>query len=378
MASKTRSRPKRVLISFGTRPEAIKLAPVIKELEKYPGEFRTLVLVTAQHRGMLDQVLDVFDIKPDHDLDIMRAGQTLTQITKRALVGLERVLLKTRPDIVLVQGDTTSAYVSALAAYYQRVAVGHVEAGLRTEDKYAPYPEEMNRRLVGVLADLHFAPTSWAKDNLLREGVPASRVGVTGNTVIDALLMALKSGKPWRVPVLDRIRPVQRVILVTAHRRESFGAGFRRICRALSLIVRRNPDVEIVYPVHPNPNVTKPVHDRLGGRDRIHLIRPLEYLPFAHVMEKAHMILTDSGGIQEEAPAVGKPVLVLREKTERPEAVAAGTAELVGTDVARIVDSTEKLLRSPQTYARMAKAANPFGDGQAARRIVRILRRFQL
>lgn len=377
MASRTRPRPKRVLVSFGTRPEAIKLAPVIKELQKYPREFRTIVLVTAQHRGMLDQVLDVFDIKPDHDLDIMRAGQTLTQVTKRALVGLEGVLLKTRPDIVLVQGDTTSAFVSALAAYYQRIAVGHVEAGLRTEDKYAPYPEEMNRRLAGVLADLHFAPTSWARDNLLREGIAASRVSVTGNTVIDALLMTLKSRKPWRVPVLDRIKSVHRMILVTAHRRESFGAGFRRICRALSSIVQRNPDVEIVYPVHPNPNVTKPVHDRLGGRARIHLIKPLEYLPFAHAMEKAYIILSDSGGIQEEAPAIGKPVLVLREKTERPEAVAAGTAKLVGTDAAKIVEWTEELLRSSRAYTRMAKAANPFGDGRAAERIVRILRHFQ-
>jgi UDP-N-acetylglucosamine 2-epimerase (non-hydrolysing) len=376
MPSRKRHKLKRILVSFGTRPEAIKLAPVIKELQTYPREFRTLVLVTAQHRGMLDQVLHVFDIKPDYDLDIMRAGQTLTQVTKRALVGLEGILLETQPDIVLVQGDTTSAFVSALAAYYQRIAVGHIEAGLRTKDKYSPYPEEMNRRLVGVLADLHFAPTSWGRDNLLREGVPASKVSVTGNTVIDALLMALKSNKPWRVPVLDSIKPGHRIILVTAHRRESFGAGFKRICGALSSIVKRNPDVEIVYPVHPNPNVTRPVHDRLGGQERIHLIRPLEYLPFAHVMERAHIILSDSGGIQEEAPAIGKPVLVLREKTERPEAVAAGTAKLVGTDAARIVDSTEKLLRSPRAYARMARAANPFGDGKAARRIARVLRRF--
>jgi UDP-N-acetylglucosamine 2-epimerase (non-hydrolysing) len=377
MPRRARSKRKRILVSFGTRPEAIKLAPVIKELQKHPREFKTIVLVTAQHRGMLDQVLDVFDIKPDFDLDIMRPGQTLTQVTKRALVGLERVLLDTGPDIVLVQGDTTSAFVSALAAYYQRIAVGHVEAGLRTEDKYAPYPEEMNRRLVGVLADLHFAPTTWGRGNLLREGVPARRVTVTGNTVIDALLMTLKSGKSWRVPILDRIAPDHRMILVTAHRRESFGAGFRRICRALSSIVKRNTDVEIVYPVHPNPNVIGPVRDSLAGRDRIHLIRPLEYLPFAHLMNKAHIILSDSGGIQEEAPALGKPVLVLRDKTERPEAVAAGTAKLVGTDVPKIVDSTEKLLRSDRAYAKMAKAANPFGDGRAAQRIVRILRRFE-
>jgi len=357
---------KKVLLSFGTRPEAIKLAPVVRELEKRPGDFEVRVLVTAQHRGMLDQVLDVFDIVPDFDLDIMKREQTLGDVSVRVLAGIESILRKEHPDIVLVQGDTTSAFVSALAAYYQRIAVGHVEAGLRTADKYSPYPEEMNRRLLGVLADIHFAPTKWAKENLRREGVPVSRIKVTGNTVIDALLMTLAAEKPWRLPVLKRLGRESKLVLVTAHRRESFGPGFERICRALATIVERNPGVEIVYPVHLNPNVRKPVRAILGGRERIHLIRPLEYLPFAHLMEKSYLILTDSGGIQEEAPAIGKPVLVMRDKTERPEAVKAGTARLVGTDVDRIVGETERLLQSASAYRRMSRATNPFGDGRAA------------
>ena len=285
------------------------------------------MLVTAQHRGMLDQVLDVFDIKPDYDLDIMKAGQTLADVTVRVLQGIESVLVKERPDIVIVQGDTTSAFVSALAAYYQHIPVGHVEAGLRTADKYSPYPEEMNRRLAGVLADVHFAPTPRARENLLRENIPARSIHVTGNTVIDALLMTLESAKPWSVPVLDRIPTGQRLVLVTAHRRESFGPGFEDICRALALLAERNPDVEIIYPVHLNPNVRRPVMRILKRRERVHLIEPLEYLPFAHLMQRAYLILTDSGGIQEEAPAIGKPVLVMRDKTERPEAVEAGTAK---------------------------------------------------
>lgn len=360
----------KVIVGFGTRPEAIKLAPVIKELQSRPGEFRTRIVVTAQHRGMLDQVLDVFGIVPDHDLDVMKPGQTLTDVTARVLAGIEPVLAAERPDIVLVQGDTTSAFVSALAAYYQRVAVGHVEAGLRTEDKYSPYPEEMNRRLVGVLADLHFAPTERARENLLREGVPADRIHVTGNTVIDALHLALASRKPWSVPALERLHPDSRLLLVTAHRRESFGPGFKRICEALARIVDRNPEVEVIYPVHLNPSVRGPVMSILGNHARIHLIEPLEYLPFVRLMERAHIILTDSGGIQEEAPGLGKPVLVLRDKTERPEAIEAGTARLVGTDVERIVGQTELLLRDDDEYARMARAVNPFGDGRAARRIL--------
>ncbi len=368
---------KRILLSFGTRPEAIKLAPVIGELRRYPRDFEVVVLVTAQHRRMLDQVLELFDIVPDVDLGIMRRGQTLSDVATRVLTGVEAALEKYRPHIVLVQGDTTSAFASALAAYHQRIAVGHVEAGLRTSDRYAPYPEEMNRRLVGCLADLHFAPTGWARENLLREGVPAGRVHVTGNTVIDALMMALASRQPWRVPALKRISPDCRLILVTAHRRESFGSGFKQICRALAAIVRRNADVEIVYPVHLNPSVLKPAQAALGGLERVHLTRPLGYLPFVHLMERADMVLTDSGGIQEEAPALGKPVLVLRDKTERPEAIEAGTARLVGTTVDRIVAGTERLLRSPAAYRRMARAVNPFGDGKAARRIVRVLRRFR-
>jgi UDP-N-acetylglucosamine 2-epimerase (non-hydrolysing) len=360
---------RKVLLAFGTRPEAIKLAPLVKELERRADRFEPVVLVTAQHRGMLDQVLDVFDIKPDHDLDIMRAGQTLADVTVRVLQEIEAVLVKERPDIVIVQGDTTSAFVSALAAYYQRIPVGHVEAGLRTADKYSPYPEEMNRRLAGVLADIHFAPTPRARANLLRENVPVRSVHVTGNTVIDALLMMLKSAKPWRVPVLEQIPTGQRVVLVTAHRRESFGPGFENICRALALLVERNPGIDIVYPVHLNPNVRRPVMRILKRRGRIHLIEPLEYLPFVHLMERSHIILTDSGGIQEEAPAIGKPVLVMRDKTERPEAIEAGTAKLVGTDVDRIVGASERLLRSDRAYTRMARAANPFGDGRAAVRI---------
>jgi len=368
-------RREKVLFAFGTRPEAIKLAPVIKELEQYPDDFEVFVLVTAQHRVMLDQVLDFFGIKSDFDLDVMRPGQSLTDVTKRTLVGLEKVLKWVRPDIILVQGDTTSAFASALAAFYQQIPVGHVEAGLRTSDEYTPYPEEMNRRLISGMADFHFAPTEWARGNLLKEGIPNRKIYVTGNTVIDALLMSLRSKQPWRVPVLDHLADDHRLVLVTAHRRESFGPGLKRICSALATIARRNPDVEIVYPVHPNPNVRKPVRAILKGLNRVHLIKPLDYLSFAHLMEKSYLILTDSGGIQEEAPALGKPVLVLRDKTERPEAIEAGTAKLVGTDVKRIVATTERLLHSPRTYRKMAREVNPFGNGKAARRIVRILKR---
>lgn len=365
----------RVMPLFGTRPEAIKLVPVITELRRERDVFDVRVVVTAQHRSMLDQVLRVFDVRPDVDLDIMRPGQTLTDVSTRALNGIEKVISEWRPDIVLVQGDTTTAFAGALAAYYQKVRVGHVEAGLRTKDKFAPYPEEMNRRLIGCLADLHFAPTQRAKENLRREGVRANTIYITGNTVIDALFQVLSVKKPWRLPVLDRLDPARRVLLVTAHRRESFGPGFRRICQALATIARRNEDVEIVYPVHLNPSVRKPVMAMLGNEPRIHLIEPLEYLPFAHLMKRSYLILSDSGGIQEEAPALGKPVLVLRDKTERPEAIEAGTAKLVGTDVKRIVAATERLLRSGTAYRRMAHAENPFGDGKASKRISRVLAR---
>ncbi len=332
-----------------------------------------MVVVTAQHRRMLDQVLEEFDIEPDVDLDIMRPRQTLTAVTNRALAMLERPLRRFRPDVVLVQGDTTSAFASALAAHYRRIAVGHVEAGLRTNDKYAPYPEEMNRRLISRLADLHFAPTAWARDNLLAEGVSRGDIHVTGNTVIDALMMTLKRDSGPRPSVLRQVPRDGRLVLVTAHRRESFGPGLARICRALARLSRRNSDVHIVYPVHPNPNVRKPARDILGGIERVHLIRPPAYSAFVCLLRASSLVLTDSGGIQEEAPALGKPVLVLREKTERPEALEAGTARLVGTNSHRIVEETEQLLGSRRAYNRMARAVNPFGDGRAAPRIARAL-----
>jgi UDP-N-acetylglucosamine 2-epimerase (non-hydrolysing) len=369
---------RRVMFCFGTRPEAIKLAPVIQELARHPKEFEPVVLVTAQHRHMLDQVLRVFELRPDYDLNVMRPGQSLADVTTGVLRGVERVLRRVRPQVVIVQGDTTSAFSAALAAFYQQVPVGHVEAGLRTNDKYSPYPEEMNRRLVSSLADLHFAPTRGAKENLLREGVPRSRVRVPGNTVVDALKATLKSKSKWHLPVLDAIVPQRRVILVTAHRRESFGRGVGGICRALRMIVERNPDVEVIYPVHLNPNVRKPVRVLLGSTPRVHLIEPLEYVPFVRLMERSYLILTDSGGIQEEAPAMGKPVLVMRDVTERPEAVEAGTAKLVGTDPDVIVLATERLLRSTAAYREMARARNPFGDGRASIRIAAVLRRFLL
>lgn len=367
---------RRVMFCFGTRPEAIKLAPVIRELSRRPSEFQPLVLVTAQHRHMLDQVLSAFDIRPDHDLDVMRRGQSLADLTAGVLRGVEQVLRRVRPDMVMVQGDTTSALASALAAFYQQIPVGHVEAGLRTRDKYSPYPEEINRRLVGSLADLHFAPTRGAKENLLRESVPRGRVYVTGNTVVDALKAIRRSTLAWHVPVLDKIELGQRVILVTAHRRESFGPGLESICRALRLLVQRNSDVAVVYPVHLNPNVRKPVRAILSGVARIHLIEPLEYLPFVRLMERSYVILTDSGGIQEEAPALGKPVLVMRDVTERPEAVEARTAKLVGTDVDAIVAATERLLCFGAAYRKMSRARNQFGDGRASARITVALRRF--
>jgi len=364
------------MFCLGTRPEAIKLSPVIRELSRRPSEFQPLVLVTAQHRQMLDQVLSAFDIRPDYDLDLMRPGQSLADLTVGVLRGVERVLRRVRPDIVMVQGDTTSALGATLAAFYQRIPVGHVEAGLRTRDKYSPYPEEMNRRLVGSLADRHFAPTQTARENLLREGVPRGHIRVTGNTVVDALKTIRRSKLAWHVPVLDKIAPGQRVILVTAHRRESFGPAFESICHALRLIVERNPDVEIVYPVHLNPNVRKPVRAILAGVPRVRLIEPLEYLPFVRLMERSYVILTDSGGIQEEAPALGRPVLVMRDVTERPEAIEAGTAKLVGTEPRAIVSATERLLRFGAVYRKMTRARNPFGDGRASARIAAVLRRF--
>lgn len=364
---------KKILILFGTRPEAIKLAPVIKELEKEKRKFKVEVCITGQHRHMLDQVLDTFRIRPDFDLQIMRKDQTLFDINVRILRGLENLLEERKPDLIIVQGDTTTAFVSALAAYYTKRKIGHVEAGLRTADKFSPFPEEMNRRLISHLTDFHFAPTAQAKENLLNEGVNPKNVIVTGNTVIDALYLALKMNPKMALPILRKVKPTHKIILVTAHRRESFGKPFQSICHALKAIAQRNHNVEIIYPVHPNPNIRIPAHQILGSMERIHLIAPLDYLPFIHLMKKSYLILTDSGGIQEEAPALGKPVLVLRPKTERPEAIQTGTARLVGTNMEKIINKTELLLNSESEYQRMAKVKNPFGDGKANLRIKKFL-----
>lgn len=359
----------RVLSVFGTRPEAIKMAPVINELLSRDC-IESRVCVTAQHREMLDPFLALFEISPDWDLDLMKPGQTLFDITTEALSRLREVIESEHPDIVLVQGDTTTAFAASLAAFYLRAPVGHVEAGLRTGMKYSPFPEEMNRRLADVLTDLYFAPTQHAKDNLLREGVSESAIAVTGNTVVDALLTTLNKTTPYSDPFLDAIPCEHRVILVTGHRRESFGEGLRNICQALVEIAESEPDVEIIYPVHRNPNVQIPVRELLESRERIHLLEPLDYVPFVHLMKRAYLILTDSGGIQEEAPSLSKPVLVMRETTERPELIEAGAGKLVGTEVRTIVAETHRLLRDSSSYARMAAASSPFGDGMAAKRIV--------
>jgi UDP-N-acetylglucosamine 2-epimerase (non-hydrolysing) len=358
-----------VLFVFGTRPEAIKLAPVVRRLAEH-ASFEARVVVTAQHRDLLDQVLTAFSIRPDHDLDLMRPGQSLSQSTARIIGALEDVVARERPDWILVQGDTTTAFCGALAGFYARVPVGHVEAGLRTGDMTQPFPEELNRVLVGRLAALHFAPTEGAAVNLRREGVDPATIFVTGNTGIDAVLevrAALAEGrlKPSGLLELD---PGKKLILVTAHRRESFGDGFAQICDALARLAQRS-DVQIVYPVHPNPNVQDPVRRGLGDLANVHLINPLSYVPFVDLMRRAHLLLTDSGGIQEEAPSLGKPVLVMREKTERPEAVTAGTARLVGTDPQKILAECALLLDDSAEYERRSRIHNPYGDGQAAIRI---------
>ena len=367
------------MVVFGTRPEAIKMAPVVAALKMTPC-IRTLVCVTAQHRQMLDQVLDLFGIVPDDDLDLMEPGQTLPGLFAKLLHGMTGVLQRRAPDLVLVHGDTSTTLAAALAAFYARVPVGHVEAGLRTGDMQAPWPEEMNRRLTAPLAALHFAPTEAARDSLLREGIAGTAVHVTGNTVIDALLEVvarldtdpvLAAGMQSRFPFLDN---AHRMVLVTGHRRENFGAGFERICQALATLAGRE-DVQIVYPVHLNPNVREPVQRLLGAHSNVHLIEPQDYLPFVHLMRAADVILTDSGGIQEEAPSLGTPVLVMRDTTERPEAVAAGTVRLVGTDAGTIVTEVSRLLDEPAAHARMALAHNPFGDGRAAQRIAEAVAR---
>lgn len=363
-----------VWVVFGTRPEAIKMAPVVRALRARLGSDAVKLCVTAQHRQMLDQVLELFELQPDVDLDLMRPGQSLSDLTAAALSGLGELFRARRPALVLVHGDTSSTLAGALAAYYERIPLGHVEAGLRTGNLQAPWPEEMNRRVCGMLTRLHFAPTDRARQNLLGEGVPAPAIDVTGNTVIDALLQtvarieadpALAARLAAGLPALD---PARRLLLVTAHRRESFGAGFERICEAVSRLAER-PDLQIIYPVHLNPNVQEPVRRWLAGRSNIQLIEPLDYLPFVRLMQQSTLILTDSGGIQEEAPSLGKPVLVLRDTTERPEATDAGTARLVGTDVRSIVGATSELLDDPQAYRAMASRSNPYGDGRAAERI---------
>ncbi|EKM7176993.1 non-hydrolyzing UDP-N-acetylglucosamine 2-epimerase [Cronobacter sakazakii] len=369
----------RVLTVFGTRPEAIKMAPLVHALAQDPA-FDTRVCVTAQHRQMLDQVLHLFSIVPDYDLNIMKPGQGLTEITCRILEGLKPILTEFRPDVVLVHGDTTTTIATSLAAFYQRIPVGHVEAGLRTGDLYSPWPEEANRTLTGHLAMYHFAPTELSRQNLLRENIPDARIFVTGNTVIDALIAVrdrVMADEPLRLRLETQypfLNGDKKMILVTGHRRESFGEGFEQICRALADIAAQNRDVQIVYPVHLNPNVTEPVNRILGHIDNIVLIEPQEYLPFVWLMNHAWLILTDSGGIQEEAPSLGKPVLVMRETTERPEAVEAGTVRLVGTDTQRIVAEVTRLLHDEAAYQAMSHAHNPYGDGQACERILHALK----
>ena len=366
-----------VMFIFGTRPEAIKLAPLVNKFSNHTKYFKTVVVVTAQHRQMLDQVLWLFRISPDHDLDIMVPDQTLAQVTARALTGLDELLAKEQPDFVFVQGDTTTTFTGALAAFYHRIPVGHVEAGLRTYDRYYPYPEEINRVMTSSLADLHFAPTAGASDNLLKENIPADHIQVTGNTVIDALLDVADQEYHFSED-LQRVFTEQgtRKILLTAHRRENHGGPMENICRAVLELLACFPDVEVVFPVHMSPRVRNTVFPLLGNHPRAHLIPPLDYQAFVNAMKNAYLILTDSGGVQEEAPSLGKPVLVLRETTERPEAVDAGTVKLVGTDSERIVAETGRLLNDTSAYKAMARAVNPYGDGLASERILNIVDNF--
>ncbi|MFV8981853.1 non-hydrolyzing UDP-N-acetylglucosamine 2-epimerase [Serratia fonticola] len=373
----------KVLTVFGTRPEAIKMAPLVHALAQ-DDAFESRVCVTAQHREMLDQVLRLFEIVPDYDLNIMKPGQGLSEITCRILEGIKGVLEDFKPDVVLVHGDTTTTMATSLAAFYQRIPVGHVEAGLRTGNLYSPWPEEANRKLTGHLAMYHFSPTENSRQNLLCESLRDDHIFVTGNTVIDALLWVrdrimhnpeLRSSLDQRYPFLDANK---KLILVTGHRRESFGGGFERICSALAEIALQHPDVQVVYPVHLNPNVSEPVNRILKGIDNIILIDPQDYLPFVYLMTRSYLILTDSGGIQEEAPSLGKPVLVMRDTTERPEAVDAGTVQLVGTDVAKIVDAVTRLLTDEGEYHAMSRAHNPYGDGHACQRILEALKNHQV
>lgn len=357
----------KVMSIFGTRPEAIKMAPLVKELERRK-EIESIVCVTAQHREMLDQVLNTFDIKPDYDLNIMKQGQSLADVTTRALVGLEEVIKEVKPDIVLVHGDTTTTFAGALAAFYNQVAIGHVEAGLRTYDKYSPYPEEMNRQMVDRLSDMYFAPTEISKDNLLKENIDESKIYITGNTAIDA--MSTTVDENYTHPELDLINAGERMILLTAHRRENLGEPMRHIFRAIKRVVDEFSDVKVIYPIHMNPRVREVANEVFGDADRVKLIEPLEVFDFHNFQNKSYIILTDSGGIQEEAPSLGKPVLVLRDTTERPEGIKAGTLKLVGTDEDVIYEETKKLLLDKKAYEKMSKASNPYGDGHASERIV--------
>ena len=362
----------KLMTVFGTRPEAIKMCPLVLEMQKYPDFIEPIVAVTAQHREMLDQVLQLFAIKPDYDLNIMTAGQTLYDVTGRALAGLKDVLAEAQPDMVLVHGDTTTTFVGALASFYAQIPVGHVEAGLRTGNKFSPYPEEMNRKLTGAIADIHFAPTSTSKNNLLKENIDPAAIVVTGNTVIDALQTTVKADYRFTDSGLQKaLAGGKRLILVTTHRRENLGEPMRHVYQALRKVLENHPDVEAIFPVHKNPKVREIVDEELGKLAQVHLIEPLDYEPFANLMAKVDIVLTDSGGIQEEAPALGKPVLVLRDTTERPEAVDAGTVKLVGTAYDDVLRETRLLLDDSKYYQSMAEAANPYGDGRACERIIR-------
>lgn len=368
---------KKVMIVFGTRPEAIKLCPLVLELEKHKKDFETVVCVTAQHRQMLDQVLQIFHVVPKYDLDIMRYNQSLYDITSSALRGTGRIIADERPDILIVQGDTTTTFASSLAAYYQQIPVGHVEAGLRTWDKYSPFPEEINRKLTTAIADIHFAPTETNKKNLLDEGIPQDRISVTGNTVIDALLWVRdKTNKVKDHHDLKMVDFSKRIILVTGHRRENFGEYLLNICSALRQLSNHNQDIQIVYPVHLNPNVKKPVHEVLSGVSNILLINPIEYETFVYLMDRSYLIISDSGGIQEEAPTLGKPDLVTRHTTERPEAVETGAVKLVGTDPKVIITEAQRLLDDKQAYQQMSQVKNPYGDGHACERIVKSVKKY--
>ena len=380
---------KTILLVFGTRPEAIKMAPLVKKFQQYPNDFRTVVCVTGQHREMLDQVLQIFEINPDYDLNIMKQGQDLYDVTSRVLVGLRDVLKAVLPDVVLVHGDTTTSMAAALAAFYQQIPVGHVEAGLRTHNIYSPWPEEFNRQLTGRIATYHFAPTPLSRQNLMNEGVRSTHIHVTGNTVIDALYWVVDRIKRDGALAqtlngellhsrydVNRLSQGKKLVLITGHRRENFGNGFMQICKAIKTLVEKYPEVDFVYPMHLNPNVRKPIHEAFDGRsyDNMYFIEPLEYLSFVYLMEKSTIVLTDSGGIQEEAPGLGKPVLVMRDTTERPEALEAGTVKLVGTNYDKIVQEVSLLLEDDAYYKKMSEAVNPYGDGKACERIVELLK----